>query len=127
MTPKPPIDRHTALRHAQKSQRWGLFGIAIIGVVLAQCGQLALAKGLTFGALVAFLMQFIFAFFSFRRVRPHPKQMINDMYVAMLTRFGVGVLGFLVAFAVLKLNGLGVVAGFLAMWGWIVLSLAKIR
>lgn len=120
--------RRQALHHAQKAQRWGLFVLALLAVVGAKVlAQPSLAKGLIWGAMVAFVMQWLFATISFWRVRPHPKQMMNDMYFAMLARFGVGVVGFAIAFMWLKLNGLGVVIGFFVMWVWIVLTLAKVR
>lgn len=120
--------RRQALRHAQKTQRWGLFVLALLAVVGAKVlAQPSLAKGLIWGAMVAFVMQWLFATISFWRIRPHPKQMMNDMYLAMLARFGAGVVGFLLAFMWLKLHGLGVVIGFLLMQAWIVVSLAKVR
>lgn len=119
--------RRQAVLRAQKSQRWGLLALAVVGVIVAKLVALSLGKGLVFGALVAFLMQWVFTVVSFWHTRPHPKQMMNDMYLAMLARFLVGVVGFLVAFAVLKLNGAGVVVGFLIMQSIIVATLYKIR
>lgn len=119
--------RRQAVLKAQKSQRWGLLALAVVGVIVAKLVALSLGKGLVFGALVAFLMQWVFTVVSFWHTRPHPKQMMNDMYLAMLARFLVGVVGFLVAFAVLKLNGAGVVVGFLIMQSIIVATLYKIR
>lgn len=119
--------RRQAVLKAQKSQRWGLLALAVVGVIVAKLVALSLGKGLVFGALVAFLMQWVFTVVSFWHTRPHPKQMMNDMYLAMLARFLVGVVGFLVAFAVLKLNGAGVVIGFLIMQSIIVATLYKIR
>lgn len=119
--------RRQAVLKAQKSQRWGLLALAVVGVIVAKLVALPLGKGLVFGALVAFLMQWVFTVVSFWHTRPHPKQMMNDMYLAMLARFLVGVVGFLVAFAVLKLNGAGVVVGFLIMQSIIVATLYKIR
>lgn len=120
--------RRQALQHAQKSQKWGLLIIAIMALISSQVlGELSFAKGLIWGALVAFVMQWLFALISFMRVRPHPKQMMNDMYLAMLARFGAGVVGFLLAFFWLKLDGFGVVAGFFLMQAWIVVSLARVR
>lgn len=119
--------RRQAVLKAQKSQRWGLLALAVAGVIVAKLVALSLGKGLVFGALVAFLMQWVFTVVSFWHTRPHPKQMMNDMYLAMLARFLVGVVGFLVAFAVLKLNGAGVVVGFLIMQSIIVATLYKIR
>lgn len=119
--------RRQALRHAQKSQRWVLLMIAILALLGTQVLGYAFAKGLIWGAMVAFIMQWLFSIISFMRVRPHPKQMVNDMYLAMLARFGAGTIGFLLAFFWLKLNGLGVIVGFLLMQMWIVVSLMRVR
>lgn len=49
------------------------------------------------------------------------------MYLAMIARWGVGLVGFLLAFAWLKLNGLGVMLGFVLMQLAIVVTLYKVR
>lgn len=119
--------RRQAVLKAQKSQRWGLLGLAILGIVMAKMVTPSLGQGLVFGALVAFLMQWVFTIVCFWHTRPHPKQMMNDMYLAMLARWGVGIVGFLVAFAFLKLSGVGIFVGFLAMQAIIIATLYKVR
>lgn len=119
--------RQQAIITAQKTQRWALLVVAVVGVLVAKLAHFAIGKGIVWGAMVAFLMQWAFTKLSFLHTRPHPKQMMNDMYMAMLARWGVGIVGFLLAFAWLKLSGLGVIVGFLAMQGAIFVSLYKIR
>lgn len=121
------LERQKTIIAAQKFQRWALLVIVVGGVFFAKLANFGLGKGLVFGALVAFLMQWVFTKISFWHARPHPKQMMTDMYLAMLARFLVGVTGFLLAFAWLKLSGLGVVLGFLLMQSAIFFSLYKIK
>lgn len=120
-------NRRLAQHTAHKRQRWAMLIIAFLGVLLAKGGYPPIGKGLVWGALVAFAMQWVFFVISFLRVRPHPKQAVNDMYLAMIARWGVGLVGFLLAFAWLKLNGLGVMLGFVLMQLAIVVTLYKVR
>lgn len=116
-----------AIQKSQKVQRLALFVIAVASLGVAWLVGFGLAKGLIFGAMIAFFMQSAFTFLSFWRARPHPKTMMNDMYLAMMVRWGIGMLGFVVAFGWLKLNGLGVVLGFLSMQAFIFVSLHNVR
>lgn len=126
-----PIDfvnqRRLTVLSAQKKQRWALFYVVMVGVLIAKLVHFGVGKGIIWGALVAFVMQWAFTIISFMRIRPHPKQMMNDMYLAMLVRWVIGIIGFVVAFLWLKLHGFGVIFGFLLMQGFIFFSLSKIR
>lgn len=110
MTKPAPISHTAAVAKFHKIGIWALL-VIILGAVIVDrvfVYHLQLAKALVAGALLSYIMQSVFTVIAHRwryynkgRVRAS-SQMMNDMYLAVLAKWGVGIVGFLFIFIALK-------------------------
>lgn len=116
------------LKKTDQFNRWLLFIIIMIGMVIDMMidANLAVARGVFAGALIAYGMQWVFAKLSYRHLRVSGKQMMANMYLGMLVRWVLGIVGFLLTFVLIKPMPVAVFVGFLSMQAVIFLSLYRL-
>lgn len=109
---------------AQKKQSWLLFAVVLLAIVVDFAffeGNLTVAKSVSLGGLLAYSMQFVFTFISYRRdavlVGKHRyNALMMDMYLAVVAKwlFAIVCFGFIFLF-VKSINFLAFFVGLIIM------------
>lgn len=103
----------TSRQHIAKFQKflnWLLFGVVIVAILIDSLlgYRLYFAKGLILGALVGYLMQSVFTFINYSKIHHNQgaakagTQMMASMYLAILAKWAIGLLGFGLIFVFVK-------------------------
>lgn len=123
MNPPLKFSHKRAIRAATKKQSWLLLLLIVTAVVIDVLlqRQLVMAKSVAIGACLSYAMQMVFTAVSYRRderLRGQHRHhlFMQDVYVAALTKWMVGIVGFSAVFIFFKsLNFLAFFIGFIAM------------
>ena len=115
MSHPPTLPHSRIIAPASRVWRWVLFGLVLAAILLDKLlsWQGIFAKSLCAGALLGYIMQWIFARLSYRHLRPKAAQATSDMYMAMMARWGVGIVGFILIFLLIK-----PIMGWAVFLGW---------
>lgn len=124
--------RTQASIHALKLAKQGqwllllMIGMAM-GIDFMLSAQGFVARGVTAGAVLSFVMHWAFTQLSFRRGQGHGKAMMQDMTLALITKWLIGFLGFALIFSFAeRLSVAAVFLGFFAMQGGFFYLLLKV-
>lgn len=120
---KPYYNSHKRLIvSAQKKQNWILFVVIILMLVLdVLLSPKPFGRSMAIGACLSYVMQLVFTLVSYWRDERLYGQnrynlLVQDMYVAVLMKWIVGLTGFALIFLFLKsLNFLALLLGFIGM------------
>lgn len=116
--PKHPfLQQSQALKRTHRQTTWLLCVFLLLAIVIdmLQGAHMVLARNIAAGALIAYVMQWLFARVSYRYNR-ESKAMMTQMYVGMLLRWLVGLAGFALSFMLIKpLLAWAVFVGFVVM------------
>lgn len=106
--------------NAQFRQLWVLLALAVFGVIgslVMADTQWMIAKGVTAGAVLAFVAQSAFTVVAYHTVGArHAKQIMLNTYLGMLIKWLISIAGFAFIFLVLTpIHTLAVIVGFILM------------
>ncbi len=129
MTQPAPDSQIHKLKTTLRLLSWVLFGVIMfaIGVDMVLAKQGALARATSLGACLGFVMHAVFGLLSHRRRRPKANQMLGDMWLGLLGKWTVAIVGFVVIFGYIKVGlPMFVFVGFIIMQLAITVSLYRL-
>lgn len=105
------------VRMLYRRQLWALFGLIVFTAVLdAILGyETLVSKGVAVGGLLCFMMQACFTAISYQKSKRLGEQMMKNVAMALLVKWGIGIVGFALIFKATTLFAPAVFAGFVAM------------
>lgn len=129
---KPAI-RHRridVLKQQKKSLVW-LVLLILLAILLDFgffAGQMRFAKSLTYGGVLAYLSNILFAWYAYKETRARfRQQIVHNMYLGQMLKWGVTILGFALIFSQLATMAWAVILGYAFMHLMHSISMLMIR